>query len=136
MKGIRPFSEPKEIDALLSARKREPWQYGISHLMWLVLGAAVILGFGMIMFQVLAFACLATLFALLIGFGVAVLIALVLGPPFLYLTVVRFLNRRRDTQSATRLGNFLMLMGLVIVATISVAWTAVLFYLLDQCMWF
>jgi len=37
----------------IQASKREPWQYGISHLMWLVLGAAVILGFGTIIFQVL-----------------------------------------------------------------------------------
>lgn len=136
MKAIRPFSEPKEIDAILSGRKREPWQYGISHLMWLVLVAAAILGFGMIMFQVLAVACLATLFALPVGLGIAVLIALALGPPYMYLGVVRFSNRRRAAQATTGIGNFLLLMGLVIVATSSVACTAVVLYRLSLGPWF
>jgi hypothetical protein len=113
--SFRRFSEPKEIDAVVSSRTRERWQYGISHLMWLVLGAAVLLGCGAVVIQVLAFAFLATLVALPVGFIAAAFIFLVFSPTFFYLALVRFLNRRQDAQLATRLGNVLLLTGLFVV---------------------
>jgi hypothetical protein len=128
VKATRPFTEPAEIDAVMPARKRGPWQYGISHLMWLVLGAAVLLAFGTIVLQVVAFAFLATLVAVPVGLIAATAIVLVLGPPFAYLSLVRFLNRRHDAQSATRLGNALLLTGLIIVVSGPIACAALLLY--------